>query len=167
MRSRTYASPCRAMLVLISAQTQGVFGKLKRKGFSPGPNTRCFRSLIDHKWFSRGYCALAHVRFSLQSNARSHIGSNTRGFRKAETQGVFSRPKHEVFSLADRSQVVFTRLLCAVGFVKNRTTNVSIRRTNRRLHKVNRVFWGPVYTIILMGTDTFVSFFGCSFTMNF
>ena len=57
VRLRTYASPCRAMLVLISAQTQGVFGKLKHKGFSPGPNTRCFRSLIDHKWFSRGYCA--------------------------------------------------------------------------------------------------------------
>ena len=34
-------------------QHKQVYGKPKQKGFSSGPNTRCFR---DHKWFSRGYC---------------------------------------------------------------------------------------------------------------
>ena len=84
---------------------------------------------------------------------------------KAETQGVFSRPKHKVFSLAHRSQVVFTRLLCTTGFVKNRTTNASIRRTNRRLPKVNRVHLGRIHLPLLKASDTFVSVFGGTFTI--
>ena len=77
---------------------------------------------------------------------------------QAQTQGVFARSDRKWFYRGYYGGGVLTHK-------QNGTMNVSIRRTNRRLQKVNRVLSRRAHTIILLPTDTFVSFFGCSFTI--
>ena len=87
--------------------------KRRTRGFLP-EDTSPFSALAKPKAKPKRHCFLRSRTLRSARDLLVLIPAQTQAvFGLAETQGVFSRPKHKAFS---RSQVVFARLLRAAGF---------------------------------------------------
>ena len=87
--------------------------KRRTRGFLP-EDTSPFSALAKPKAKPKRHCFLRSRTLRSARGLLVLIPAQTQAvFGQAETQGVFSRPKHKAFS---RSQVVFARLLRAAGF---------------------------------------------------